>query len=472
MGRFLAAVIDDDFENREGIYTEILSEHFEIQSFSEESLFLREGQNKHYDMLVIDNLLDGWSTSTLELFLRKYPELTRDGTPIVAVSRHWHKNQGEQLYMGISNIIREYPIIMIVTWDDLGKFPTETDLAKKWKDTIRENIYVRYLQHCGLRSPLRKDDDAVILQLSDMQFGAETERGAYADTHEIAEKLRIKSMRPSIVVVCGDISESGKTSEFEQAELWMRDLASKIEPEIAVSQFVFTVGNHDCDFSSFATLKYKFNFGEEISFSETEKTDWRIDKNKYITSEEFLFSNFLLFEKQCSPDTGSAVYKTKKLNTVDDSYLNWGIRFISLNTVSEISPDNVSGIGVDKDELHDIINHCNKHRNEDIYTILITHYSPYDLGYKSGENNKQNLWADIMTFLSNSRIKLWLCGHSHGADAGKIEEKGIKIAYSKSSSLRLPRDKLAPNAQRGYNTITLKRENGVVVDAIVEINCI
>jgi len=471
MKKSLVAVIDDGYESRKDIYSDILSEHFEIESYSKEATFVREGKNKHYDLLVIDNILKGWKTNTLTSFLKKYTDLTQCGTPIVAVSQHWHDEQGQSLW-DISDVIRKYPIIMIVTWEDFGHFPSGTELSVKWKESIKENIYLKYLWHCGLQPAIPIDEDVVILQLSDTQFGAEADAGAYAVKTEIVSHLRNKSIRPSIVAFCGDISQSGKTHEFEQAEKWIRDFSETFKPKISVNQFVFTVGNHDCNFDSFAPFKYQFDFDKKKFVGNNGKIDWEMGDNKYLTTEELIFSNYLLFEKQCSPDSGSAVYRTNKLNTVDDSFVNWGIRIIALNTVSNISPENISGIGVDVDELEKIINYCLvEHRHEDIYTILITHYSPTDLGYDSGDNEKQEKWEAIIPFLTQLKVKLWLCGHSHKSSKREIElEGGLRIEYSKSSSLRLSRNHLAPNSKRGYNTITLRRKNGIVVEAEIDIH--
>jgi len=219
-------------------------------------------------------------------------------------------------------------------------------------------------------------------------------------------------------------------------------------------------------------MKYRYDFSS-TEFTEIENiTDWKIAHNKYISSEENIFSNYLLFVNQFAPRHISAIHRTKMLNTINDSFTNWGIRIIALNTVSNISPQNQSGIGVDREELEKIMSYCLvEHRQDDIYTILVSHYSPNDLGYDSSDSEKQNMWAGMKPFLTQLNIRLWLCGHSHEASVRDIiidESRTIKC--SKSSTFRLSRNQLAPNAKRGYNVITLKKENGIISDIDISTN--
>ena len=462
-----ALIIDDEYETRCDVYSDILSKHFEIHYFSQEEMFLHRDRSKHYDMLVIDNILEDWKiTHTLISFLEKYPELTQDGTPVVAVSKYWLDNQGQSLW-DISDTIRKYPIIMIVAWEDFGNFPKGSDLSVKWKKSIESNIYLKYLWHCGKQPALPKEDDSItILQLSDPQFGAETDHSSYMDRFKISENLRNNVIRPDLVIFCGDMTQSGKAVEFEQADKWIREFADTLEPKVPTDRFVFTIGNHDCDFDVFSTMMYKYDFSKNVFGKRPGGKHWEIQDNSYISNDEYTFANYLLFERRLTSNNVSAVYRTSRLNTVNDSFTNWGIRIITLNSMAEISPDDHLGKGVSKEDLEQISSYClNEHRYDNIYTILVSHYSPYDLGFESSDGKMQNLWARLESFVIQLDVNLWLCGHSHGASDQIIKIADGKVfRYSKSSSFRLPSKDLAPGAQQSYNVITLKRNKGIVTE--------
>ena len=69
-----------------------------------------------------------------------------------------------------------------------------------------------------------------ILQFSDIHFGVE-DRDAMAAVHSFAQ-----SLTPDLTLICGDITQSGKTSEFKDAQNWIRKFPG---PKL------ITPGNHD-----------------------------------------------------------------------------------------------------------------------------------------------------------------------------------------------------------------------------------
>jgi len=69
-----------------------------------------------------------------------------------------------------------------------------------------------------------------ILQFSDIHFGVE-DRNAMEAVHEFAQ-----SLKPDVTLICGDITQSGKIEEFENAKVWIERFPG---PRI------ITPGNHD-----------------------------------------------------------------------------------------------------------------------------------------------------------------------------------------------------------------------------------
>lgn len=69
-----------------------------------------------------------------------------------------------------------------------------------------------------------------ILQFSDIHFGVE-DKNAMAAVHDFAQALE-----PDVTLICGDITQSGKIEEFENAKKWIERFPG---PRL------ITPGNHD-----------------------------------------------------------------------------------------------------------------------------------------------------------------------------------------------------------------------------------
>jgi len=69
-----------------------------------------------------------------------------------------------------------------------------------------------------------------ILQFADIHFGVEDKEAMEA------VKTYAQSLKPDLVLICGDITQSGKVSEFKAAQDWIASFAS---PKL------ITPGNHD-----------------------------------------------------------------------------------------------------------------------------------------------------------------------------------------------------------------------------------
>jgi len=87
------------------------------------------------------------------------------------------------------------------------------------------------------------------LHLSDFHFEAAVRWQREATLQGLlrhAEKLVEEDRVPDFVFITGDIAQSGKRKEYEQAELFFRELAKtlKLEPK---EHFFFVPGNHDVD---------------------------------------------------------------------------------------------------------------------------------------------------------------------------------------------------------------------------------
>lgn len=462
MKKTLVAVIDDEMYDREEIYKAFLSENFDvlyIGNFAE----LSKIDNK-VKLIVIDKSLIEWECtmqSVLDDSLKNYKDI-----PKIIVSKHWNDNNGRPI-AEIRVFFDKYKNILdIFSWDEIANTmntPQYNTTIKRWKDRIR----LVYDLHQGQEMSPKSDNDSLrIVQLSDMQFGGKRSAGALGDRFAIGTYLRNSiKLHSTLIAVCGDITESGKPNEYDKALKWFEDFSETVWKKKDIKRFLFTVGNHDCNFSALAQFKYEYDFLNS-NFKEINQDNglinWEIENNELVTTEEIVFQNYLLFEEKYTP-TSNSVWKTRHLNVVNDYFLNWGIRVIHLNTISRISPKNEKGMGADTEEIKRIIGYCtNVAKEPDVFTILISHNTPTDLGYRSSDSDLQDSWEDFKNLLVQINIKLWLCGHQHSFDIGEVEIGDCIIPYATTGSLRLDASKRAPNSNIGFNIIELKRTNGEI----------
>lgn len=475
------AVVDDELNDRKESYDRFLSEKFSVNYFGDESNLVN-AFNKDVKMIIIDKILAGWSRS-MEEILDDVSSTNRD-IPIIIVSKHWNDDHGKPI-SNMLNLKMKYNVLQFFSWDEIANTLSDSvqfDLViKNWKNRINYEFDL-YQQ----RYPSLPDANSAIqlLQIADMQFGAASDPGTLGDRFAISSYLKNSMWLPNFVAICGDIAQSGKKKEFHEAKKWIDDFSKTLWSNNDESKkFLVTVGNHDCNFDAFLQYYYcsvfpdekksisEFNFQKRTS--QIGKEIWNNPENK-ISVEEVVFSNYIKFANDLSCNYRS-IHQTDHLNIVNDFFLNWGIRIIHLNSLNDISPENLNGIGINENDMDHIIDYCTNCKNEpDIFTIIISHYGPHELGYKSGDNEEQTQWVKIKKFLSQVKVNLWLCGHKHNFEIDKINmgKMGFSdpkkdIPYATTGSLRLDRSSLAPGAYIGFNKIELLRKDGVINKIIV-----
>ena len=466
-------VIDDEMIDRKDVYEKFLAEKFDIVYIGKESQ-LPLASSRDLKMIIIDLYLIGWrgSESTeniiamelvLDELLRNKPDF-----PVIIVSKHWNDKNGKPI-REILRLCSKHNVIQIFSWEEIANVKFDTAqfelVIDSWKNQVSLAFDFYQQRFPQLESP---DETISLVQIADLQFGGEASPESSVDRYTIGEYLRNDMFIPKFVAVCGDIAQSGKPSEYKEAEKWFEDFAKTVwGNDDERKRFILTMGNHDANFDAFAQYFYGFDFeSEDKKFTEKTITKkffpWEDDKN-YIVIENIVFQYFKAFEEKMSAKFRSVI-RSKHLNIINDYFFNWGIRVLHINSLSKISPFDLHGEGISISDINDITSYCtNDGYAPDIFTIIVTHYGPIELGYRSSDTNKQNLWASVASFLSQCKVKLWLCGHKHTFEVDKIEldseDQTKSIPYATVGSLRLSSAKIAPKAKIGFNKIELRRKD-------------
>jgi Icc-related predicted phosphoesterase len=453
-------VIDDQLEMRQAAYDSLLKDNFIIDYIHSEAELTKLRTNNQIKMIVIDYNLENWSLKTMDRVLEKHASELIKTIPIIIVSIHWNDDKGHPI-SDLADLFRKYNVISVFSWEDLTANYYTT--IKTWQARFVSE-FDRYWDYVPqLPSP---ESSVTILQIADLQFGDTVAPGSFADRYGISAFLRNKSIKPDLIAVCGDITYSGKGEEFSEAKNWFDEFDATLGLWAEKRRYLFTVGNHDCNIDAFAQYKYSYNFETKKFEDPPEGIIWREDGQSIFSTEEVIFQGFQYFESSYHIGAKSN-WQTNKLYAVNDSFINWGIRIINLNTVSNISPANPQGIGIIEDELSAIIKYCTSTAWEsDLFTIVLSHFPPSELGYENGDMGKQEQWAKISNLLSSINANIWLCGHIHSFKRGKLqlnyEDAKDDVPYAITGSLRLAPAKLAPDAKLGFNIITLERQNGSI----------
>jgi hypothetical protein len=465
-------VIDDEIDKRKEFYDRFLDD-YDIEYIRDES----EYQRLFYllplvSLVIIDLKLNEYSDMNADKILADIKNENED-MPIVMVSRHW--NTTEAPVSDMIDYIRNYNIVNFLAWKERSAiFDNESDELKELTREWRKNIQLSLARYKNYTTNRLKDGESIwIVHAGDFQFGVQEDPSSFGDDSRVANAILAMTghQPPRLIFICGDMAEHGKYEEFDRAEIWMNNFLKKLHKKGQQGIVFFANGNHDCNFLAFA--KYhcncKFDSSSECklemkpkskNIADAEKAAYERDKEKDRFNKT-IFSEFIDFIRKYIPKR--LFNQAASLNYVYDYYVPWGLRIICLNTVDKISLFDKNGIGVNEEKVKEIEQHCLGSKPENIFTILISHHGPYELGYRQ-ESNDKNRWPILENFLQDTGVNLWLTAHRHDNDEEEItihlpEGKQRKVIYQATGTIRLPNDRRPEDAKKGFNIIELQRRD-------------
>ena len=462
-------IIDDEYQMRKDYYEKIF-EGFEITGIDRKEQ-LAEVKYKNYKLIAVDLFLWNQTPSDAKMIINAIDV----EIPIVLISQKWNDRNGSPLEE-IATLQNSKQIIKIIAFQRL-MCAVENDI-KKICDEYNSEIIINYNKFYNYNSaPIKHDATINILHISDMQFGGKISQSADFDVDTIYEFLQKNFCLPHIVMISGDIAQSGHFGEYQDALKWFDNLKKQLfKEDNAKNRFVITPGNHDADFNLFGgfSLKYDFKnsafepFGNFVDVGNDRYLKYKkSDVPKHII-DEVVYNNFSRFAYELTEDE-RWLLNSNHYNLVISNYENIGIRIISVNSNSNISPVDEEtkdalfshrGAGIDVESCQRLKDSLNEDK---LFTIVLSHLGPNDLG-KDSENTV--IWDQVRNFLDSIKCDLWLCGHTHQLKAKTIDDDDARYIsekpYAYSGSLRLNPSSLPEDAHRGFNVIQLSRVNGEV----------
>jgi hypothetical protein len=157
---------------------------------------------------------------------------------------------------------------------------------------------------------------------------------------------------------------------------------------------------------------------------------------------------------------------------VNERFLNWGIRFIHLNSVVEQSHANPKLASIPNNILEKVCDCMTMQENEsEVFTVILSHHGPED--FKISKDNPINRWSGIRNLIENTKTDLFLYGHHHGFNTSYGDnEEGDYIKntiFHRTATLLLNEVAREVDAttqkhtqKRGFSLISLERKGGIV----------
>ena len=466
-------IIDDEYKTRSEYYEKIFKD-FDVDSV-DEPCQLKNLLYKNYKVIAIDLYLWNQTSKESKTIISKIPQ----EIPIILISQRWNDSNGmpiEEIYTYTNNrrIIKiiSFQRIIEASVEDVEKICSEYNT----EIFIELNSFYQYNN-----TPIKNNDTITILHIADMQFGGNVSNAASFDVYSIYDFLEKNFLKPSIVLVAGDIAQGGKSDEYQEALTWFGSLKEKLfETDNIKNRIILTPGNHDANFDLFAGFVAKYDFKNKC-FNLPEQC---VDKNSFFENKTFtykstsncskavmdqiIFNNFMHFAYKLTEDTRWLI-SPNHFNLVVNNFENLGIRIISFNSNANISASYKEdgktllhrGAGIDTNACEKIVSTLN---NDNMFTIVLSHLGASEMGKDNEDLSEQ--WKSTRNFLDNVRADLWLCGHNHVQKSSLIDDDLARYICDKpcvyAGSLRLGANSLPEGARRSFNIIQLIRENAIV----------
>lgn len=462
MAKYKILIVDDE-ESRISTYKSLFrtekndSNDFELE-FATKSLseFLKKNSEDTFHCYVVDISLngEGWCDSDIKSCdpLKHVLNDIGEKKPIVLLSSVW----GEVITW-LNEFIPKHNIISLIDW--MAVINQNDSLVS---GMIYNNILTA-LKKIYKFSDLNKqiDEPIRILHISDLQFGEKSEDdkdGSHKQLlvdeliNEIPNYLSCTGINIDFIAVTGDITQSALPSEFDLAEEWLKKLCENIFGKYDSERLLLVNGNHDFNLSLNSLNFFEFKYGSKpLSMKKLKKP--LVD---YSQLSLIPYQNFLT--KMTNENINSLTYYNTRFK-----YL--GIRFLHLNTLETYNVLNSSSediFYITNDTFPSIIDKEIITPDNHVFTIVLSHASPNNLGYQTTNRGRKRLWERIENSVSRFNKSLFLSGHHHeDYFLTPIPVKNNGKLYSSVAPTLL--SKPDEDGTRGFCVITLDRKNKKVI---------
>ena len=423
-----------------------------------------------YDAVILDINLTGWRHMPLIEAVRAIPH----SVPIVFASGRWHDETTIRVIREVLADAKDANFVQILILDELS---ADTALLKI--RALREQLRLAIAKAQRYTQLSVGDDEPIhILHLSDPQYGdPDTDGWAGLAEEQIARFLYALCPRLHLITITGDITYQGLPSEFNEARSRIGNLLGKVFGTGGQERLLLVPGNHDVNLRLAAAdcLDFDFRSGRPV-----------FREGGCVPTEQrrFALQPFCRFAWELTGDPRWLDVANQNLCWVNESFRHLGLRFVHLNTVSELDCSSPARATIPLEILRKLV--PSPREPERLFSIALAHHGPVSAPADVAISN----WPDVGGFLHVAGLRMFIHGHGHerrverlGWD-GKPAMVGSRPAdgqLSQDEFLRVmaPTSHLAATspsgvrrrpdgAARGFNLITLERGKRLVQRVVVQ----
>ena len=453
-------VIDNNFEGRKKYYNELINEDVGnqltlVHPFNADDLEIIKEKSLTANIALVDIYLDDDSLKPFLLNGKDVIELIQEenkNIPIYLISDKWDRNA--------FGIYKDYflrdKIVGGATIKQLESIGERSKIRLDIKKAIIKNTN-------NIALDISPNDDLNILHLSDLQFGGDWEKiGKNTDNpydcviDDIIASIPLKDdgnrVDTHIIVITGDISQTGSPEEFLDAYKYLSGLCDELRIE-KTSRFIVP-GNHDISLPLCASSKVKVNLKgkKKLSFTEDKKV-----MNTYGLAPFNDFAISFTGRDDWSLDYSKSEKELHRNSFISTVFRNYGINIIGLNSVINLNIEQPKSPSIDNKFISEINNNLKNlyEFDNEIINFYLIHHKPWP----DTDDSLKEDGEELLRKLSQYNDAFVLCGHRHeGCSNRQPFSSKTKECFLYSISPTPSLIDRKPNTLRGFNYISLKRE--------------
>lgn len=402
-----------------------------------------------FDLVLLDVKLPGWGDDDRGTLFKEFLRLADDRFPVGLVSSGWDYSSMEL----VRDFLVSNPAVQLPLLFTFRDFEGESFAAIS---TQIVTFVRRRRGHYAL--DVEPGKPIHILHLSDLHFGAGDTAATLATEATIRVFFdKIKSEWPSgphIVVVTGDIGNTGHPSDYALAERWFAEFAKAFSWTLPSPRIMIIPGNHD--------------YCIPLAGAEA----WALDPEKRLKPADRTAGSRMLSSYAMQPFKEFAAkisFNPRAWNTspvpawVEFGFVEYGIVFSGFNTSSSSGEMSWPRRAIDDDQIAVVQVAFEQHgemlRRHDPIHISLSHHSP--VGYPKVHEPIEDSSAYVEKILNGSHPpRLLMHGHQHfrwGALPDGHKYMCVCAPTPSKTDVARPAD-----SPRGVNLLTLVREGSRV----------
>lgn len=475
MMRYKVLVADDEpnlYRDRYALLLNDLDDGFDWTLAESRDEFERTDFSQ-YDAVILDINLTGWRHMSLNEAVRTI----RHPVPIVFASGKWHDETTIRVIREVLADAKDANFVQILILDELC-----ADTAPLKIRAVREQLRLAIAKARRYTQLSVEDNEPIhILQLSDPQYGdPDTDGWASLAEEQIARFLYDLCPRLHLVAITGDITYQGLPSEFDEARSRIGSLLNKVFGAGGWERLLLVPGNHDVNLRLAAAdcIDFDFKSGRPVV---------RDGGCEPTAQRQFALQPFCRFAWVMTGDPRWLDAENENLCWVNESFRHLGLRFVLLNTVSELDCASPSRATLPLEILRRLV--PSPREPERLFSIALAHHGPVSAPAGSEDVPIRN-WPDVGGFLHVAGVRMFIHGHGHERRVERLGWDGApamvggrpadgQLTQGEFLRVMAPTSHLAATspsgirrrpdgAARGFNLITLERDQRQVQRVVVQ----